>query len=399
MDSKIFLKLCSNLLSVPAFNASDMDKTLKEIEEKYCFNKILQPMLTADAMHYLIRSAKPGIIYEIIDYLNIGIAFFHFEEKVYILGPYAKNEYSESSAEELLIKNKLPGSMLLKLRLYCTSFNIVTTNQIQSTITQVISAFTDNPVSFDYRRLSGFISDTSDINTDERILSDTSYSEIYKRYDAENRFLNAVRLGDLKNVFNTFKDMAKESSFTTTVSKEVQNYYLSSASFSILIALTRKAAEESGLSVITINKITQKYIQMYSAGKNKSNNDVLVRYLEELVTAVKEHRLSYGTYSAPIIKALEYIELHLGEPISISTLSDCAGLSVSQLSRILKREVGESASAIISKMRCKKAANLLKTTDLPIGEISSFVGYADNNYFVKVFKKVYGMTPGDYRKK
>ena len=65
----------------------------------------------------------------------------------------------------------------------------------------------------------------------------------------------------------------------------------------------------------------------------------------------------------------------------------------------VKREVGESASAIISKMRCKKAANLLKTTDLPIGEISSFVGYADNNYFVKVFKKVYSMTPGDYRKK
>ena len=399
MDSKIFLKLCKNLLSVPAFDASDMGKTLTEIEEKFCFNKILQPMLTADAMHYLIRSAKPGIIYEIIDYLNIGIAFFHFEEKVYILGPYAKNEYSESSAEELLIKNKLPGSMLLKLRLYCTSFNIVTTNQIQSTITQVISAFMDSPASFDYRRLSGFISDTSDINTDERILSDTSYSEIYKRYDAENRFLNAVRLGDLKNVFNTFKDMAKESSFTTSVSKEVQSYYLSSASFSILIALTRKAAEESGLSVITINKITQKYIQMYSAGKNKSNTDVLVRYLEELVTAVKEHKLSYGSYSAPVIKALEYIELHLGDQISIEALAASAGLSVSHFCRIIKKEVGESATAIIAKMRCKKAANLLKTTDLPIGEISSFVGYADNNYFVKVFKKVYGMTPGDYRKK
>jgi len=40
---------------------------------------------------------------------------------------------------------------------------------------------------------------------------------------------------------------------------------------------------------------------------------------------------------------------------------------------------------------------MLRETNLPVQEISSYVGYTDNNYFVKVFKKVMGKTPSDYR--
>ena len=40
---------------------------------------------------------------------------------------------------------------------------------------------------------------------------------------------------------------------------------------------------------------------------------------------------------------------------------------------------------------------MLRDSSYPISEISSYVGYIDNNYFVKVFKKQYGMTPTEYR--
>lgn len=48
--------------------------------------------------------------------------------------------------------------------------------------------------------------------------------------------------------------------------------------------------------------------------------------------------------------------------------------------------------------RTKKAAGLLSTTKHSIQDISTYVGYLDNNYFVKVFKSQYDMTPSDYRK-
>ena len=41
---------------------------------------------------------------------------------------------------------------------------------------------------------------------------------------------------------------------------------------------------------------------------------------------------------------------------------------------------------------------MLKETALQIQEISAYVGYPDNNYFIKVFKKIYNMTPSEYRK-
>ncbi len=92
------------------------------------------------------------------------------------------------------------------------------------------------------------------------------------------------------------------------------------------------------------------------------------------------------------------MDLHLSEPININDIAYAANLSVSHFSRLFKSEVGETAINTFTKMRCKKAATLLKETNLPVGEISSFVGYSDNNYFVKVFKKIYGVTPSDYRK-
>ena len=56
-----------------------------------------------------------------------------------------------------------------------------------------------------------------------------------------------------------------------------------------------------------------------------------------------------------------------------------------------------TVSDYLQKLRCEQASRLLRQTNTPVSEISAYVGYPDNNYFVKVFKKQYGMTPSAYR--
>lgn len=68
------------------------------------------------------------------------------------------------------------------------------------------------------------------------------------------------------------------------------------------------------------------------------------------------------------------------------------------LSKKFKKETGLTFGSYIAKKRCEKAALLLKETALQVQEISNYVGYPDNNYFIKVFKKMYNMTPSEYRK-
>lgn len=51
----------------------------------------------------------------------------------------------------------------------------------------------------------------------------------------------------------------------------------------------------------------------------------------------------------------------------------------------------------IAHLRCQQAAKLLAETEMPVSEVSAYVGYIDTNYFTKVFKQQFGMAPSVFR--
>jgi AraC-like DNA-binding protein len=392
-----FLALLKNLLSVDVTDATDMDSSLYAFEKEYCFSIKMQPMFTSKALYYLLSSSKESMIYELIDQLGICLSFFTFDNRFYIIGPYVKEKYSELKTETVLAKNDESSSKSLAFKLYYTAFPIVYTEQITSVVNKCIISFSPTESEYSYRRLSGFIQDVSE-EDDKTELSEKNYSEIYRRYDQEKQFLSMIRNGDTKNILSAFEKLSGPEALSD-FSKETLNYYASGYGLAILKALSRKAAEESGLSVITIDEITQKYTQLSSA---TNNAELQTRYqidmIVELTKAVHNHKLSLDKYSPPIQRVMEYINLHLGDHISNDDLAANASMSISHLSKVFKKETGGTMTEYIALMRCKKAAGLLKKTDLPVQEISSYVGYSDNNYFVKVFKKIYDLTPSEYRK-
>lgn len=397
MDHTLFSALLKNLLSVDVTDATDMDSSLYAFEKEYCFSIKMQPMFTSKALYYLLSSSKESMVYELIDQLGICLSFFTFDNRIYIIGPYVKEKYSELKTETVLAKNDESSSKSLAFKLYYTAFPIVYTEQITSVVNKCIISFSPTESEYSYRRLSGFIQDVSE-EDDKTELSEKNYSEIYRRYDQEKQFLSMIRNGDTKNILSAFEKLSGPEALSD-FSKETLNYYASGYGLAILKALSRKAAEESGLSVITIDEITQKYTQLSSA---TNNAELQTRYqidmIVELTKAVHNHKLSLDKYSPPIQRVMEYINLHLGDHISNDDLAANASMSISHLSKVFKKETGGTMTEYIALMRCKKAAGLLKKTDLPVQEISSYVGYSDNNYFVKVFKKIYDLTPSEYRK-
>ena len=397
MDHTLFSALLKNLLSVDVTDATDMDSSLYAFEKEYCFSIKMQPMFTSKALYYLLSSSKESMIYELIDQLGICLSFFTFDNRIYIIGPYVKEKYSELKTETVLAKNDESSSKSLAFKLYYTAFPIVYTEQITGVVNKCIISFSPTESEYSYRRLSGFIQDVSE-EDDKTELSEKNYSEIYRRYDQEKQFLSMIRNGDTKNILSAFEKLSGPEALSD-FSKETLNYYASGYGLAILKALSRKAAEESGLSVITIDEITQKYTQLSSA---TNNAELQTRYqidmIVELTKAVHNHKLSLDKYSPPIQRVMEYINLHLGDHISNDDLAANASMSISHLSKVFKKETGGTMTEYIALMRCKKAAGLLKKTDLPVQEISSYVGYSDNNYFVKVFKKNYDMTPTEFRR-
>ena len=153
MDHTLFSALLKNLLSVDVTDATDMDSSLYAFEKKYCFSIKMQPMFTSEALYYLLSSSKESMIYELIDQLGI---------RIYIIGPYVKEKYSELKTETVLAKNDESSSKSLSFKLYYTAFPIVYTEQITSVVNKCIISFSPTESEYSYRRLSGFIQDVSE---------------------------------------------------------------------------------------------------------------------------------------------------------------------------------------------------------------------------------------------
>ncbi|SFT07851.1 response regulator [Paenibacillus sp. BC26] len=103
------------------------------------------------------------------------------------------------------------------------------------------------------------------------------------------------------------------------------------------------------------------------------------------------------TKSHMIKQVQELVTQDIGLDISVKTIADKVYLHPVYLSKIYKSETGESLGDFIIRIRMEKALYLLKHSNKKIYEITSELGYQNPQYFSKMFKKHYGMTPNEYR--
>ena len=94
----------------------------------------------------------------------------------------------------------------------------------------------------------------------------------------------------------------------------------------------------------------------------------------------------------------KYIAEHVGEDLSLEILGEVAHLHPAYLSKTFKEETGKNLSAYITDVKMEKAAELLSGTDRWVHEIMESVGYQKSQYFSKIFKEKYGVTPNEYRR-
>ncbi len=103
-------------------------------------------------------------------------------------------------------------------------------------------------------------------------------------------------------------------------------------------------------------------------------------------------------YSAPVQKALDYINFHYADDISLNLVAEFVYLNRDYLSRQFKKEVGLNFSEYLINLRMSKAYHLLKTTNLRVSDIALGVGISNISYFSTLFHKTYGCKPNDIRK-
>lgn len=94
---------------------------------------------------------------------------------------------------------------------------------------------------------------------------------------------------------------------------------------------------------------------------------------------------------------LQYVHEHYRHDISIQSLTQKYYISPNYVSQLFKKEVGETFTSYMTKLRISFACEQLEQTNLMVSEIAEKAGYNDYFYFTRMFKKVTGKTPTQYR--
>ena len=98
-------------------------------------------------------------------------------------------------------------------------------------------------------------------------------------------------------------------------------------------------------------------------------------------------------------EAVSFIEQNYARPITVEDMAGRCNLERSYFGKIFKDTMGESPQNFLIRYRMSKAAQLLITTDFPIGDIGTQTGYPNQLHFSRAFKKLYGVSPREYRQK
>ena len=96
-------------------------------------------------------------------------------------------------------------------------------------------------------------------------------------------------------------------------------------------------------------------------------------------------------------KAVSYISQHYSEPLTLNIVANQVHLNASYFSTLFKKEMGMSFKEYLNQVRIEESKRLLANSSFSIIDIAVSVGFEDQSYFSKVFKKYTGITPKQFR--
>lgn len=138
-------------------------------------------------------------------------------------------------------------------------------------------------------------------------------------------------------------------------------------------------------------------------GKRPDGYSLLVRSsLFRFFFAVYSHRsreesVPPSPYEDAIKQVLLYVQNHFAEPISVSDAASLIDYSDAHFMRVFHRETGFTFGEYLSDYRLRYASYLLRERPDSIGAIASICGFDNFSYFIRRFRRKYGMSPREYR--
>ncbi|MDD5678314.1 MAG: AraC family transcriptional regulator [Kiritimatiellae bacterium] len=207
--------------------------------------------------------------------------------------------------------------------------------------------------------------------------------------DKERMLLSLIRTGDQNGARRVLNEM-------------LGAMYLFSPKLAVLRAraiemmgyLTRAAVEDSPLMEPLIERNHQWMQQLVSASDFETLSHVLMQALDDFMQGIYAH--GFNVYNPKVSRILDFIAQHYTKPVTLAQIAEATNLSVFRVSHLVKQCTGKSILQHIMQLRIQKARQMLERSSLSCSEIAYELGFCDQSYFIKHFKRLTGTTPRRY---
>ena len=311
-----------------------------------------------------------------------------------VAGPVLKEPCTLADIQKIMFKKKLPDMLYKDLSAFYAKLPVPpNTKTLEATLLVIAeNLFSEK---YDLQEPLGFSSITFDSSSAFRRLNQEpslAISSIEERYELENQFLDMISTGNYNAAARLY---AKLNNYRITPRNP--NSILNRKNLLIILnTLCRKAVERGNVHPVYIDELsTRLAIQINEAETDTELDQIEGEMIHKYCLLVRNH--SMKNYSQLTQRCITYIDFHYAEPLSLSFFADMCHVTKSYLSTLFKKETDTNITDYIHSVRIRHALVLLNSTALPIHAIATSCGYSDINYFIKIFKRLNGNSPKQYR--
>lgn len=106
----------------------------------------------------------------------------------------------------------------------------------------------------------------------------------------------------------------------------------------------------------------------------------------------------FGVTSRPLLDAIEMMETHIADPLSLKQIAEITGVGARQLNRMFQSKLGRSTMAFYRDLRLDRARRLISQTPLPLSDVAEATGFSTMPHFSRAYSAAYGIGPSASRK-
>ena len=361
--------------------------------EKFCIeNRAIngQSWLAKDALKLILEKSHRDKVNHFEDLLRVRITLFYFEGKPIVVGPYLTEEITIGQCIQICNEVDKKGMDAKDLIIYYGKYPVIPESRMEKIIHSILHTLEIEGLSEHFTKYKG---NTKELFNDNE-LGRISNANIEAHYVTEREYMDAIKSGNIHKTLH-YKQLLTENAAGMWTRKST----LQEKRFGLAVnrAMSRIAAYEAGVPAPIIHKITTKESLAIAIAQSEKQMDeaceTMLKEFCEIIRIIRDKK-----YSALTQSIIYYINQQYMNDISISGIAKELNITESYMISQFRKETNKTPAQYLRQIRLKEAAHLLISTNDEIQKISGSVGIPDANYFVKLFKAEFEMTPGAYRK-